>query len=77
MAVELDLILDRFGVAIVPVTPVQGRIAGSAYLAYGKGNHAARLNLGDCFSYALSKEAGRPLLFKGGDFAKTDVVSAI
>ena len=47
------------------------------YARFGKGNHEARLNFGDCFAYALAKETGEPLLFKGEDFSRTDVVSAV
>lgn len=52
-------------------------IALDAYLQYGKGRHAARLNLGDCFSYALAKALDAPLLYKGDDFSRTDVRSAL
>jgi ribonuclease VapC len=75
---ELDELLDNLGVTIVPVTPAQARIARRAHREYGRGSgHPARLNLGDCFSYALSKDTGEPLLFKGDDFSRTDVVRAI
>ena len=57
----------------VEFTPDQGRIALEAWRNYGKGNHRAGLNLGDCCAYALSKVSGRPLLFKGTDFSQTDV----
>jgi len=53
------------------------RIALEAWWRYGKGRHAAGLNFGDCFSYDLSKATGEPLLFKGKDFAKTDLPSAL
>lgn len=56
-----------------PVTVQQARLAREAYRDYGKGRHRAGLNLGDCFAYALAKEKGEPLLFKGDDFRKTDV----
>ena len=68
---------DRFGIAIAPVTVAEAARARTAYRVWGKGNHPARLNLGDCFAYALAKERGEPLLFKGGDFARTDIVSAL
>ena len=61
---------------IVPVSAQTARLAREAYAAFGKGNHPARLNFGDCFAYALAKQTGEPLLFKGDDFAQTDVVSA-
>jgi ribonuclease VapC len=59
------------------VTREQADIAGQAYLDYGKGNHPARLNFADCFAYALSKNTGQPLLFKGHDFSKTDISPAL
>lgn len=55
----------------------QAHVARQAYSDFGKGRHPAGLNFGDCFAYALSKVAGEPLLFKGNDFGKTDVVSAL
>ncbi len=77
----LDLTLDRFiemaGVSIEPVTAVQARLARFAYRRYGRGTgHPARLNFGDCFSYALAMDKREPLLFKGDDFARTDVLIA-
>lgn len=62
-------------VKIVEFTADQGRIALEAWRSYGKGNHKAGLNLGDCCAYALSKVSGRPLLFKGKDFSQTDVAA--
>jgi ribonuclease VapC len=55
------------------VTEEQVRIARQAYVDYGRGNHPAGLNFGDCFAYALAKATGEPLLFKGEDFARTDI----
>lgn len=52
-------------------------IATSAFLRYGKGRHPAKLNFGDCMAYALAKSLGVPLLYKGDDFAKTDIRSAL
>lgn len=69
--------IDDLGVEVVPVTATGARLARDAYRRFGKGNHPARLNFGDCFAYALSKESGEPLLFKGEDFALTDVASAL
>jgi ribonuclease VapC len=64
-------------IAIEPVTALQARIAREAYRDFGKGSgHPARLNLGDCFAYALAKVAGEPLLYKGDDFAHTDLSAA-
>jgi ribonuclease VapC len=65
-------------IAIEPVTLAQARIAREAYRDFGKGSgHPARLNLGDCFAYALAKEKDEPLLFKGQDFAHTDIAPAL
>ena len=61
----------------MPVTAVQAEIGRRGYREYGRGTgHPARLNLGDCFSYALAKETGEPLLFKGDDFTHTDIARA-
>lgn len=63
---------------IEPVTEAQARIARDAYRDFGKGDgHPARLNFGDCFAYALARAAGEPLLFKGADFAHTDIARAL
>jgi ribonuclease VapC len=63
---------------IEPVTESQARIAREAYRDFGKGSgHSAALNFGDCFSYALAKATGEPLLFKGDDFTHTDLVPSI
>ena len=74
---DLDAFLEHAGVEIVPVTAAQARIARAAHRRFGKGNHPAGLNFGDCFAYALARERELPLLFKGEDFAKTDVSSAL
>lgn len=71
-----EVILD-LSIEIAPVTAEQARIARESYRRFGKGNHPARHNLGDCFAYALATARGEPLLFKGGDFALTDVRSAL
>lgn len=73
---ELDLLLHRLGATVVPFDDAQSTLARSAWRRYGKGRHAAALNLGDCFAYALSRLSGEPLLFKGTDFGLTDVVVA-
>ena len=70
---ELDLLLYQAGITIVPFSPEHLAAARHAFRAFGKGRHAAALNFGDCFSYALSKATGEPLLFKGEDFPRTDV----
>lgn len=76
-AAILDQILTRMNVRMEKVTPEQARLAREAYQRFGKGNHPAKLNLGDCFAYALSKARSEPLLFKGDDFRKTDVEAAL
>jgi ribonuclease VapC len=73
---ELDLFLHRAKVDIVPFDSEQAEIARSAWRRYGKSNHPASLNFGDCFAYALSKTSSEPLLFKGNGFSKTDVALA-
>lgn len=70
---ELDLWLHRAGVDLVAVDAAQAEAARAAYRRYGKGRHRAGLNYGDCFAYALAKISGQPLLFKGNDFAHTDI----
>jgi ribonuclease VapC len=66
--------LSRLDIIVEPVTPEQALLACRARLRFGKGTgHPARLNYGDCFSYALAKSANLPLLFKGNDFGRTDV----
>jgi ribonuclease VapC len=72
---ELDLLLLTAGLEVVPFTGDHLRVARHAFRTFGKGRHQAGLNFGDCFSYALSKTTGEPLLFKGNDFAKTDVLA--
>ena len=69
----LDNFLQISEIGIEPVTVQQARVARQAYRDYGKGRHRAGLNFGDCFAYALAKEKGESLLFKGDDFRKTDV----
>jgi len=59
-----------------PVDTEQSALAADAFLRFGKGRHPAKLNLGDCFSYALAKSLDAPLLYKGEDFTKTDILSA-
>ena len=72
----LDEMLAEGEIAIVPVSVTQAQIARKAFRDYGKGRHRAGLNFGDCFSYALAKQRGEPLLFKGNDFSQTDVAVA-
>lgn len=70
---ELDLLIAKAGLSVEPVTAQQAEIAREAWRRFGKGRHAAGLNFGDCFSYALAKVTGEPLLFKGTDFTQTDL----
>ena len=71
---RLDDLLATLEVEVVPVTTEQARIARQAHQQFGRGSsHPARLNFGDCFAYALAKERNEPLLFKGADFAQTDI----
>jgi ribonuclease VapC len=70
---EFDLFLLRAGLQIVSVDAEQSEFARSAWRRYGKGRHPAALNFGDCFTYALCKSSGEPLLAKGTDFALTDI----
>ena len=70
---ELDLLVHKAGIEVVALTAEHVEIARGAWSKYGRGHHPAGLNIGDCCSYALSKYLGEPLLFKGSDFAQTDV----
>jgi ribonuclease VapC len=72
----IDAIVSRLKLIIVPFDREQSLIARDAYRRYGKGVDPLGLNLGDCFSYALSKQLNEPLLFKGDDFSRTDVLRA-
>ncbi len=72
---ELDLLLHRADVLFVPVDADQVEFARSAWRRFGKGRHPAGLNFGDCFAYALAAASGEPLLFKGEDFARTDIAA--
>jgi ribonuclease VapC len=72
---ELDLLVAKAGFIVESVTPEQADTAREAWRRYGKGRHSAGLNYGDCFSYALAKIKGEPLLFKGEDFPDTDITA--
>ena len=74
---ELDAFVDRAGIVIDDVDAAQARQARLAFGRYGKGRHRAGLNFGDCFAYALAAVRGEALLFKGDDFAHTDIRSAL
>lgn len=70
---HLDRLLRGIRAEVIPVDEDQGVLARDAALRFGRGRHAAALNFGDCFSYALAVARDEPLLFVGDDFAKTDV----
>lgn len=75
---DFDELLADAGKLIEPVTEAQAWLAREAYRDYGKGSgHPARLNFGDCFSYALAKDRDEPLLYKGNDFIHTDIRSGV
>ena len=73
---ELELLLSRAGIETVPFELTHWHWALQGWRRYGKGRHRAALNLGDCFSYGLARALDQPLLFKGEDFALTDLASA-
>lgn len=74
--VELDVVVEGLQIEIAPATALTTRLACEAEKAFGK-RTLARLNLGDCFAYALARELDAPLLFKGDDFAQTDIRPAL
>lgn len=69
---ELDLLMHRLKVDVVPVTAEHAELARRAFRRFGKGRHPAGLNYGDCFTYALAVALQEPVLFKGNDFSQTD-----
>lgn len=73
---ELDRLVQRLRIRIVPVTADHADLARSAFRRFGKGRHPAALNFGDCFSYALAFALAEPLLFVGDDFSRTDIAVA-
>jgi len=73
---DFDMLIARFGIRVVAFTESQALIARQAFERYGKGRHPAALNFGDCIAYALAKETGEELLFKGTDFGLTDIAVA-
>ena len=73
---ELDLFMERAQIELEPVTTEHAQAARRAWRRFGKGNHPAGLNFGDCFAYALAEVSGEPLLFKGRDFALTGIEAA-
>ena len=74
---ELDTLIHKADVVVVPVDADHVSEARRAYRRFGRGRHVAGLNFGDVFAYALARTAGEPLLFKGDDFAKTDIARVI
>jgi ribonuclease VapC len=72
----LEALLSRLDIAVVAHDSGLARLAWQAFLRFGKGRHPARLNFADCAAYALARSSGLPLLFKGEDFAATDIVAA-
>ncbi len=71
---DLDLLLAKLKIDIIPVSEKQANLARKAFQHYGRGQHPAKLNFGDCFAYALAKDSSAPLLFKGNDFSQTDIM---
>lgn len=76
VALHLRL-LEDLGIEAAPLDQKQAVLAAEAFARFGKGRHPAKLNLGDCFSYALAKSLNAPLLYKGEDFGRTDLVAAV
>ena len=74
---DLDLFINQAGIEIADVDQDQGRLARQAFIRFGKGRHPAGLNYGNCFAYALAVARGESLLYKGTDFALTDITSAV
>ena len=75
---RVDELIEQFRIAVEPMTAEQARIARQAYRDYGRGSgHAANLNFGDCFSYALARAMRETILFKGDDFLHTDLRPAV
>ncbi len=74
---ELDAFLKHAGIEPEPVTTEHLAAARRAWRHFGKGRHPAALNFGDCFAYALADVTGEPLLYKGDDFARTDISAAL
>lgn len=70
---ELELFLQTSEIEIIAIAPEIAALAVQTYARFGKGRHPAALNMGDCFAYACARHAGVPLLYKGEDFAKTDI----
>jgi len=76
VAALVDDFIQRLEIETIPITPEIGSLAIQAFARFGRGNHPARLNMGDCFAYACARSLGVPLLFKGDDFSQTDIAAA-
>jgi ribonuclease VapC len=76
-AAEFEALMERGAIDVVPYDHEQAQLAREAFAVWGKGRHPAALNMGDCAAYALARSRRQPLLFKGGDFALTDIQSAL
>jgi ribonuclease VapC len=76
VVVVVDTFMQRSGIETISITPEIGRLAIEAFARFGRGNHPARLNMGDCFAYACARSLRVPLLAKGGDFPQTDITLA-
>ena len=74
---RLDTFVKEAEIVLTPVSVDQAKLARHAFRLYGRGRHPARLNIGDCFAYALARETASPLLYKGDDFIHTDVEPAL
>ena len=74
---QMSDLIEALGIDVVALTADVARDAAIAYGQWGKGNHPARLNFGDCFSYALARDRNCPLLFVGNDFSQTDIRSVL
>jgi len=72
----VEQFVNDWNVQVIPFGESHWRVATEAFTRYGKGRHPVRLNYGDCMTYATASVAGRPLLFVGNDFAKTDIPPA-
>jgi ribonuclease VapC len=75
--VRFEDLIEELSVELVPVSIEAAYLCRAAHADYGRGNHPAKLNYGDCFAYALAKQTREPLLFKGADFAQTDIEPAL
>lgn len=74
---DIDEFIEDVGIRVIAVDHAQARVARDAFRRFGKGRHRAKLNFGDCFVYALAMTLNAPVLFKGNDFALTDLKRAL